>query len=279
VSTRPRRLAALLTGVALVLGAVACGGSDEDAKPQTDSPLETITPGVLTVGTELPAPTFWNGADYRSVDGGFEYELAREIARRLGDLDVKVVKCPFIAINAGAPCDCDIDFSQIGITEARKRHWDFTVPYFDADFGVMVKTSANVTESKVRSLEYGIQAETTAFDFVEDRIRPTEPVEPYDTTVAMFDAFNTGEVDAIVFDLPILLSAMSEGQVADAKIVGQYRTGERYGGILPKGSPNTDIVNRTLREMHDDGTVERLQQDYFGVATRRAAPFWDPPSG
>jgi polar amino acid transport system substrate-binding protein len=90
----------------------------------------------------------------------------------------------------------------------------------------------------------------------------------------MFDAFNVGEVDAILFDLPILLSAMKEGQVADAKIVGQFATGEKYGGILPKDSKNTAIVNRTMREIIDDGTLEQLQQQYFGIATRNAAPFW-----
>jgi polar amino acid transport system substrate-binding protein len=269
------RFLAGVVACCVALAAAGCGGDDDGPAAEPKGPLTTITPGVLTVGTELPAPTFWDGTDYRTVKKGFEAELAQELARRLGGLKVKVVRCPFVAINAGAPCDCDIDFSQIGITEARRRHWDFTIPYFDADHGVMVKTDTSVPNSDaVKNLQFGVQAETTAADFLENELKPTLEPKLYDTTVGMFDAFNTEEVQAILFDLPILLSAMTEGQVADAKIVGQFKTGERYGGILPKGSKNTDAVNRAMREMVDDGTVERLQQDYFGVATRNAAPFW-----
>jgi polar amino acid transport system substrate-binding protein len=262
--------------VVLALGMAGCGGgNDATDEPQAKGPLATITPGVLTVGTELPAPTFWDGADYRDVKGGFEADLAKELARRLGGLKMKVVPCPFVAINAGAPCDCDIDFSQIGITDERRRHWDFTVPYFDADHGLMVKTSTNVPDlAAAKALVFGEQAETTPFDFVHDQLRPTTDPKVYDTTVEMFDAFNVGEVNAILFDLPILLSAMREGQVADAKIVAQFKTGERYGGILPKDSQNTEPVNRALRSMVEDGTIERLQRQYFGTTTRNAAPFW-----
>ena len=149
------------------------------------------------------------------------------------------------------------------------------MPYFDADFGLMVKTSANVpTVDAARQLHFGVQAETTAVDFLTDDLKPRVAPTIYDTTVGMFDAFNVDDVDAILFDLPILLSAMKEGQVADAKIVGQFKTGERYGGILRKGSPNTEIVNRTMREIIDDGTLEQLQKQYFGITTRNAAPFW-----
>jgi polar amino acid transport system substrate-binding protein len=267
---------ATLVALVVVLGIAGCGGDDStQSQPESRGPLATITPGVLTVGTELPAPTFWDSADYRTVDHGFEADLARELAKRLGDLRMRVVKCPFVAINAGAPCDCDIGFSQIGITKERQRKWDFTIPYFDADFGLMVKTSTNVANVEAaRQLHFGVQAETTAIDFIDDELKPTVESTIYDTTVGMFDAFNVGEVDAILFDLPILLSAMKEGQVADAKIVGQFATGEKYGGILPKGSKNTAIVNRTMREIIDDGTLEQLQQQYFGIATRNAAPFW-----
>jgi polar amino acid transport system substrate-binding protein len=273
-----RRTACAALCIALAVTASACGGDDDTATPTTaKGPLQTITPGVLTVGTELPAPTFWEGADYRSVEAGLEYDLARELAKRLGRLRVEVVKFPFIGISAGADCTCDIDFSQIGITPQRRQHWDFTVPYFDADYAVMVKTSSNVADlDAARQLHFGVQAETTAYDFLREKVKPAADPMLYDTTKGMFDAFNTDEVQAILFDLPILLSAITEGQVADAKLVGQFATGDRYGGILPKGSKNTDVINTTMRTMIADGTIEQLQQKYFGVTTKNAAPFWRP---
>jgi polar amino acid transport system substrate-binding protein len=277
-----RFLRATCVVLCVALGLAACSGDDDDtvASTKPKGPLVTITPGVLTVGTELPAPTFWEGADYRSVHSGLEYDLARAIAKRLGGLRVEVVKFPFVGISAGADCTCDLDFSQIGITPERRTHWDFTVPYFDADYAVMVKTSSTVADLEAaRRLQFGVQAETTTLDFLREKVRPVAEPKLYDTTKAMFDAFNTDEVQAILFDLPILLSAMKEGQVADAKIVGQFATGDRYGGILPKGSPNTDAINTTMRTMIADGTIERLQEQYFGVTTKNAAPFWLPTRG
>jgi polar amino acid transport system substrate-binding protein len=156
-------------------------------------------------------------------------------------------------------------------------HWDFTVPYFDADYAVMVKTSSTVADlNAARQLQFGVQAETTTLDFLREKVKPVVDPKLYDTTEGMFDAFNTDEVQAILFDLPILLSAIKEGQVADAKIVGQFATGDRYGGILPKDSTNTETINKTMRTMIADGTIEQLQKKYFGVATKHAAPFWRP---
>jgi polar amino acid transport system substrate-binding protein len=273
---RSRAAAAIVLALCASLAFAACSGDDDDTtNVEARGPLATITPGVLTVGTELPAPTFWDSADYETVRHGFEADIVHELAARLGKLKVKVVEYPFVGINAGAPCDCDITFSQIGITKQREKNWDFTVPYLDADYGVMVKTSSTVTTvADARRLKFGVQAETTALDFLTERLHPAQPPVQFDRTTEMFDAFNTGEVDAILFDLPILLSAMTQGQVADAKIVGQFSNGDRYGAVLPKGSKNTAIVDKTMRTMEADGTMEKLQKRYFGVTTKNAAPFW-----
>jgi len=274
---RSRAAAAIAIALCASLFVAACSGDDDDTttKAEPRGPLSTITPGVLTVGTELPAPTFWDSADYRTVRHGYEADIVHELARRLGKLKVKIVEYPFVGINAGAPCDCDITFSQIGITKERRRNWDFTVPYLDADYGVMVKTSSNVTDvATARTLRFGVQAETTALDFLQQQLRPSQVPVQFDRTTEMFDAFNTGAVDAIIFDLPILLSAMTQGQVADAKIVGQFSNGDHYGAALPKGSPNTPIIDRTMEAMRRDGTMDSLQKRYFGITTRNAAPFW-----
>src|SRR3954468_21916451 len=116
---RSRAAAAIAIALCASLFVAACSGDDDDTttKAEPRGPLSTITPGVLTVGTELPAPTFWDSADYRTVRHGYEADIVHELARRLGKLKVKIVEYPFVGINAGAPCDCDITFSQIGITK------------------------------------------------------------------------------------------------------------------------------------------------------------------
>jgi hypothetical protein len=64
--------------------AAGCGDGDEErsgAQPgggETPQLESLITPGTLTVGTELPAPPFWIGDDYDSLTGGFEVDFAKE---------------------------------------------------------------------------------------------------------------------------------------------------------------------------------------------------------
>ena len=76
----------LVLAVLVVLVGAGCG-SDEPAETGGQgggaSVSGLVTDGVLTVGTELPAPPFWIGEDYDSVSGGFEDDLAKALAKRL----------------------------------------------------------------------------------------------------------------------------------------------------------------------------------------------------
>ena len=63
-----------LATMALVVVAAAPAGASVPAQSK----------GPLKVGTNLPAPGFWTGNTPSDIDGGFEYELAQEIAKKLG---------------------------------------------------------------------------------------------------------------------------------------------------------------------------------------------------
>ena len=71
----PRRGALLGLVLLVALFGAGCGGGDDDGDQAGDqqgtggaAQLENpITPGRLTVGTELPAPPFWIGDDYDSI--------------------------------------------------------------------------------------------------------------------------------------------------------------------------------------------------------------------
>jgi polar amino acid transport system substrate-binding protein len=280
-----RKLLAMLAAATLVAGLAACGGDDDDdsATDTTvggDDTTAEFTPrseGELTVGTELPAPPFWIGDDYDSISGGFEVDLATELGERLGGLEFVPVNYPFVGINAGAECECDIIFSQITKYPEREELWDFTPTYFDSDQALMVAEGTTVADVEAaKQLQFGVQAETTGLTFLNEQLQPAQEVQVYDTTVDMFNALSAGDVDAILFDLPILLGAIEGGQAPQgAEIVAQFETGEEYGAVLPKDSPNSAAVAEVMQEMIDDGTVAGLQEEYFGVATEDAAPFWE----
>ncbi|MGH9117999.1 MAG: ABC transporter substrate-binding protein [Acidimicrobiales bacterium] len=265
-----RKITAAL--VAVVLFAAACGDDDDadDATPAPDdgaaSEVELVEDGVLTVATELPAPPFWIGDDYDSIEGGFEVDLARAIADNLGIADVQFVEMPFAGLVAGQECPCDIDFSQVTITDERAQVVDFTAPYFDANQGVLAAPEVTIeTIDDAKAIRWGAQVNTTGASFVTDTIQPDTEVQIYNTTVDAFTALTAGQIDAVLLDVPIVLGAVQAGQVGDAEVIAQFETGEQYGGVLAKDSPNTPIFDDAIEALRDEGVIGDLLEEYFGA--------------
>jgi polar amino acid transport system substrate-binding protein len=263
------RRGALLGLVLLVaLAAAGCGGDGEGSGAQTGggtAQLESpITPGTLTVGTELPAPPFWIGDDYDSITGGFEVDLVKEIGKRLGLNQVKFVEMPFAGLVAGQQCNCDIDFSQVTITEERDRVVDFTEPYFEANQGILARQGVTVGSlADAKNIKWGAQLNTTAVSYISDTIQPTTEARIFDRTVDAFQALNAGQIDAVLLDVPIVLGAVEEKQVRNAEVIGQFKTGEQYGAVVNRGSPNLEAFNQVIRTLKSEGFVDQLLQKYF----------------
>jgi polar amino acid transport system substrate-binding protein len=270
-----RRKGTLLV-LAMLVALVGAGcGSDEPADSGGQAGGATvsglITDGTLTVATELPAPPFWIGKDYDSITGGFEVELSQEIAKRLNLGSVKFVEMPFAGVVAGQQCPCDINFSQVTITEDRAKVVQFTEPYFDANQGVLAKTGTTVASvADAKKLRWGIQLNTTATAFLADKIQPDTEPRVYDRTVDAFAALNAGQIQAIMLDTPIVLGAVEEKQVRNAEVVGQFKTGESYGGVVNRGSKNLEAFNQVIKAMKEDGFRDQLFQKYF--AEQAAVP-------
>jgi polar amino acid transport system substrate-binding protein len=274
----PRRwrrgsLLGLVLAVALV--AAGCGGDEEEpsgAQGGGSAQLQgLITPGTLTVGTELPAPPFYIGDDYDSLNSGFEVDFAKEMAKRLGLSQVKFVEMPFAGLVAGQQCPCDIDFSQVTITPERDRVVDFTESYFDANQGVLAKAGTKVTNlDEAKALTWGAQINTTGTRFLSETIKPNTEARIFNTTVDAFQALNAGQIDAVMLDTSIVLGAVEEGQVRNAEVVGEFKTGEVYGAVVNRGSENLEAFNTTIKAMKEDGFRDQLFQKYF--AEQAAVP-------
>ena len=254
--------------MAVTLTAAGCGGDEGSTGAQSggDTPelQGLITPGTLTVGTELPAPPFWIGDDYDSLTGGFEVDLTKEIAKRLGLNTVKYVEMPFSGLVAGQQCPCDINFSQVTRTEERDRVVDFTEPYFDSNQGILARKGVTVNSlADAKKLKWGAQLNTTWASYIPDTVKPAAEARIFDRTVDAFQALNAGQIDAVLLDTPIVLGAVDEGQVRNAEVVGQFKTGEVYGAVLNRGSPNLEAFNTVIRQLKSEGFIDQLFQKYF----------------
>jgi polar amino acid transport system substrate-binding protein len=267
-----RRGALLVMVLAVAMVAAGCGGGKKASSGSAGgqqgpgTPLKNlVNGGTLTVGTELPAPPFWNGTTYDNQPGGFEVDLSREIAKRLNLSKVKFVEMPFSGLVAGQHCKCDIDFSQVTITSDRAKVVDFTVPYFNADQGVLAKQGTTVSSmADAKKLRWGAQVNTTGLDYIKSTIKPATEAHVYQTTVDAFTALNAGQIDAVMLDTPIVLGAVKAGQIKNGAVVAQFKTGEQYGAVINKGSPNLPVFNQVLTQLKSEGYLSTLLKKYFG---------------
>jgi polar amino acid transport system substrate-binding protein len=152
-----------LLALALALLLAACGGGGDQrsagagAAPGADG-FRTRTPGVLTVGTELPNPPFVLGDDLDHLKGGFEVDMVNEIAKRLGVPKVEWVGFPFTKLVAGARCPCDFAVNGVSILPDRRQRVDFSSPYFTANQEVLVRKGTTVNAmADARQLHFGVQ--------------------------------------------------------------------------------------------------------------------------
>jgi len=263
-----RRKGSLLV-LAMLVALVGAGcGSDEP----TDTGAQSggtglsglITDGTLTVATELPAPPFWIGEDYDSLTGGFEVDLAKEIAKRLNLGTTKFIEMPFAGLVAGQQCPCDIDLSQVTITDERAKVVQFTEPYFDANQGILVKKGTKVGSlEEAKGLRWGAQINTTGVAYINDKIKPSSEAQVYNTTVDAFTALSAGQIDAVLLDTPIVVGAVKANQVPDGEVVGQFETGEKYGAVLNKDSKNLAAFNQVITTLKSEGFIDQLYKKYF----------------
>ncbi len=227
--------------------------------------INPMVPGELTVRANLPAPGWWNGDTPDSVKDGYEYCMAANIAYRAGLDKVHVVTAAWTQVISGAAKNFDLTLSQASITEERKKNVDFSVPYFDSDIGIIVKTGTKVDGASIKTMRLGVYLGTTGADFVAKVLKPSQQPSVYPNVPAMMAALTAGQIDAALDDTAYMLGYAKKSDGA-LTVVGQYKTGESYGAIYPKGSANEAALDKIIQSLKDDGTLQKLSAKYLAAA-------------
>lgn len=224
--------------------------------------LTTVTPGALSVRPVLGVPGWWNGDSLDTIKDGFEYCMAANMAYRAGLDRVVLVSRSFQQVLTGQSQGFDIALSEITITDARKKVVDFTVPYFSSDQGVLVKAGTKVDKSNLNSLRYAVERGTTAYDYIMEKVKPTEQPKVFNDPPSMYTGLAAGQVDAVIYDTPnVLLRAKNSNGAL--QVVGRFDTGEKWGGVVNKDSPNLAAFNQLIEGLKKDGTLDRLSAKYL----------------
>ena len=258
-------------------GSASAAGSFGDCKVTSKKNTISIKPvkaGSLTVETTLPAQGWWNGTTPSSIKSGYEYCMAAELANMAGLTSVTVKNVSFDQLVAGRTNSFDIALAEISITAERAKVVDFSKPYFDSNIGVLTKKNAGVTADNINSKSCAAYAGTTSVPFIQDKLKCHAKIYPNSQT--LYQGVLSGQVDAAFLDTAIVL-AEAKATGGKLAVVGQYKTGEKYGAIYPKGSANAAALDKGIETLISDGTLDRLSETYLGPAfggDPSAVPIW-----
>ena len=251
-----------------------CEVSGEKGSIPITSPAKA---GQLTVEVNLPAPIWWNGDTPETIKDGMEYCLAAEIAWRAGFDKVQVVHVGWDPLVTGQTKDFDLALSQISITDERKKVVDFSIPYFNSDIGVLARADNPVDEKTIKQKTLGVQQATTGAAFAADVLKAPN-VQVYPEQGDMFTALAAGQIDAAITDTAIVLAEELKTKGKHV-VVGQYKTGETYGAIYPKGGANNATIDKIIKSIIDDGTMSKLADKYLASVWGKdpaKVPYFNP---
>ena len=260
------RLVALAAVVVVVAGAIVwLVRGDSDVEGSAAGVFRPREQGVLTVATDFPAAGFWEGDDVAHVTGGFEHELAQELATRLGLERVEVVARPFDALVDGSAGGFDLALAQVSITRRRAELVDLSRPYLTTPVGVVGRSGGAAPDvadlADARGLRWGVAEATTEIDVVDDLIVPEADATVFPTVADALGGVARRSVDVAALDL---VRALAEVEVAPGlALVAQVTAPQHYGALLPRGSKNLAAVDSALRSMEADGTLEDMREELF----------------
>lgn len=264
---------ALADGVAPSYGKCAPNG------PAGSISLTTTQPDTLIVATVLPNPGWYNGMSPASTQDGFEYCMAAEIAHRAGLKNLKLLNLAWDQYISGTAKGYDVAIASTTITEKRKQVFDFSQPYFNSNLGIAVKKGTEVTASNLRSKRIGVIQGNMGSDWVINTLKPDRQPSLYQTQPDLVNALLADQVDVIVSDTTLVLSATA-GTKGAAEVVGQYDVDQGYGAVTPKNSSNSATIDKAIGDMMKDGTIAALSDSYLTPLFGRdpnSVPVWQLP--
>ena len=205
---------------------------------------------------------------------GLEYDVFNEIGKRLNAKVEWSLMAWDPMIEAVRQGQFDVGMDGISITAEREEVIDFSEPFISVDQYMLVRADEErITGPESFTPESGLligaQTGTTSLTAVEEHIAPTTGVQVFNTNDDAKLALETGQVDAIVDDLPTAFY-LTGGELTDGVIVGQLpeTTGvsDEFGLVLAKDSPLTDEVSAAVDALREDGTLDAIAAEWLADA-------------
>lgn len=279
-SVSRRQFLGLASGFAAIagLGLVGCGGGSTSGTSSAGSSAGSaassskdgytlVKDGTLTVGTaaEYEPFEYMEDGQYK----GFDLDLIQDIAKKLG-LTVEFANVDFDTIVPGVSSGAkyDVGIGAITVTPERKKEVDFTDSYYMDDQAIVtMKDNADITSDNYKEkldsadAKIAVQSGSTAEAFAKENF-PNAELVPFKNATDCFSALQAGQSVALVTNRSVAAQLVATS-FDNEQVVKLISTGEEYAIAVNKDNSGLkDAINKALKELTDDGTVDSLMGQY-----------------
>lgn len=249
-----------LIKIGAVLGTVALLTGFGPAQAQNE--LKNVTLSVFMYPIGSPSAFFKdNLIDLYGVD----IDLVHELQKRLG-FELRENRIFPINFNDGLAKlesgECDLLGGGLSFTEIRAKKYATTPIYLQASLGVVYSTLHNnfKTLKDIRGKRIGTDFTSSSgayYDYIKKY--GGEPVKINNMSLALF-LVAQGRLDGILYDrMPLEDFALGVKEARLAMAPTEFGLEfARYTLYMPKQSKYSSIINATMQDMIDDGTVARI---------------------
>lgn len=242
----------------------ASGSGNGDAAQSGQTLLDQIKAnGKIRVGTEGTYAPF----TYHDKDGsltGFDVELTREVAKRLG-VEAEFIETKWDGIFAGLDAKrFDIVANQVSIRDDRKEKYDFSDPYIVSK-AVLIVNEKNEDIQKLADLKGKKAGQSLTSNLTDIAKENGADIVQTDGFNQAIDLLISGRIDATVNDGLSYLDFKKQKPDAPIKVVDEAEDASHSGFLFNKGNAElVEAVNQALAEIKSDGTYLKISEKYFG---------------
>ncbi|OLP60293.1 amino acid ABC transporter substrate-binding protein [Xaviernesmea oryzae] len=220
--------------------------------------------GVLKIGTEgTYAPFTFHDASGKLV--GFDVEIGQAVAKEIG-VKAEYLEGKWDGLIAGLDANrYDVVINQVGITDERKKKYDFSEPYI-ASKAVLIVKSDNDAIKGFADLKGKRAAQSLTSNFgklAQSNGAELVGTDGFDQSIQLV---LTGRADATVNDSLSFLDFKKQKPNAPVKVVASQDKADYSGIILRKGEPElVEAINKALATIKENGTYKTISDKYFGA--------------
>ena len=219
--------------------------------------------GALKIGTEGTYAPF----TYHDPSGalvGFDVEIGREIAKRLG-VKAQFQEGKWDGLIAGLDANrYDAVINEVGITDQRKQKYDFSEPYIASKAVIIVKAS-DETIKTFADLKGKKAAQSLTSNFGKLAEKNGAVIVGTDGFDQSIQLVLQGRADATLNDSLSFYDFKKKQPKAPVKITAEEADADYSGVIIRKNQPELlAAINKALADIKADGTYKKISDTYFG---------------